>query len=163
MRVLLIEHNEADVRVIREQLGERHEIARGDFGRSIEPGTAAVEAGSDRYRSARSLVTGQSGVGGFSANTRLRAGYPLVVLTAIDDDAVATNSPEIISWSTPRAVWPYRREGDHSKNRSCRQLRGVPAASSTARTFGANEDEVNALAETRLRPRGRHEGGPHLP
>ncbi|HKN87564.1 MAG TPA: hypothetical protein VJV04_11940 [Nitrospiraceae bacterium] len=65
MRVLLIEQNEADVRVIREQLGERHEIARGDFGRSIEPGTAAVEAGSDRYRSARSLVTDSQGLEAF--------------------------------------------------------------------------------------------------
>ena len=93
MRVLLIEHNEADVRVIQEQLGERQELAlEVTWADRLSQGLLRLKQDQIDIVLLDLLLPDSQGLEAFRQIHAYAQDIPLVVLTALDDEAVAVQA-----------------------------------------------------------------------
>ncbi|HET7058132.1 MAG TPA: response regulator [Nitrospiraceae bacterium] len=93
MRVLLIEHNEADVRVIREQLGERQELAlEMTWADRLSQGLLQLKQGQIDIVLLDLLLPDSEGLETFRQIHAYAQDIPLIVLTALDDEALAAQA-----------------------------------------------------------------------
>ena len=93
MRVLLVEHNEADVRAIREQLGAPHEIAiEVVWADRLSQGLVQLKQRQIDIVLLDLLLPDSEGLEAFRRIHAYAQDIPLVVLTEIDDDAVAVQA-----------------------------------------------------------------------